>query len=432
MPSLFFADLVRERCVGTGSGALPLAGALAGHRRFADAVPEEASFHYAIAGVTHPGEWETGTGAIDGEGRLRRDGVAASSNGGAAVDFSAGVKTVALIAGAGWYAVTDAALADQDAALAGYEAALAGKQPLSTGHSSASAVEASDAVTVRRGGGWVNVPAAALVHQRSGGGFVCTGNLGVGEEAPGQRLVVRGSSAVDGSAPVAVEISDAQAGAAGWTNGAVFAALNFRSADNSVAGAGVRAQVAAAMPVSHGGATDLKLSATGSALLDRSVVLESTGRFRPGSDNSQPLGWTSSRWSTVHAATGAIQTSDAREKAWRGPADAAELRAARRMLGELGFFQWHDAIALKGTDAARRHFGVRAQAAWAIMAEEGLVDPLDADGAPGACPYAFLCHDRWQDADGEWHDRFGVRSDQLALFLVAALAAEMGLGEIAA
>jgi len=42
--------------------------------------------------------------------------------------------------------------------------------------------------------------------------------------------------------------------------------------------------------------------------------------------------------------------------------------------------------------------------------------------APGRTPYAFLCFDRWQDDAGGWHDRFGVRSDQLALFLIAALA----------
>lgn len=439
MPTIFFADLVRETSTGTGSGALVLNGAVAGHRRFADAVPGGASFHYSIAGVRHEGEWEVGTGGLDAEGRLRRDAVAASSNGGAPVVFSAGIKTVALTVGAGWLTATDgaltatgvtiaaqgAAIGAAQAAIAAHDSTLAGKQPISTGHAAATFVEAADSVTVRRGSGWVNVPATTLVHQRSGGGFVCAGNLGVGDDAPGQRLVVKGSSAVDGSAPVVAEIADTQAGAAGWTANAVFAALNFRSADGSVTGAGVRAQIAATMPVAHGGQTDLKLSASGVTLLDRAVVLESSGRFRPGTDNSQQLGGASQRWSTVYAATGTINTSDARDKHWQGAASAAEIRAARRIWGELGFFQWTDAIAAKGADAARRHFGVRAQAVWDIMADEGLVDPVGDDGRPGRTPYAFLCFDGWEDDAGVWHDRFGVRGDQLALFLIAGLASEI-------
>ena len=59
------------------------------------------------------------------------------------------------------------------------------------------------------------------------------------------------------------------------------------------------------------------------------------------------------------------------------------------------------------------------------MADEGLVDPIDGAGQPGSTPYAFLCFDRWVDADGVWHDRFGVRGDQLALFLIAGLASEV-------
>ncbi len=452
MPSLYFADLVRETSRATGTGPLVLGGAVAGHRRFADVVPGGASFHYSIAGVRHAGEWEVGTGTLDADGRLSRDVVAASSNSGAPVAFSSGVKTVALTVGAGWLTATDSALSAAAAgvaangaalaaagvtiaaqgvaigsaqgAIAALDGAIAGKQPISTGHGAATYVEASDSVTLRRGGGWVNGPASALVHQRSGGGFVCAGNLGVGDEAPGQRLVVKASSAVDGSAPVAVEIADTQTGAAGWTANAAFAAINFRSSDGSVSGAGVRAQIAATMPATHGGQTDLKFSVSNAALLDRSAVFDTTGRFRPGADNLQALGMSGFRWSALYAATGTIQTSDAREKLWQGAASAAERRAARRILAELGFFQWHDAIAAKGADAARRHFGVRAQAVWDIMADEGLVDAIGADGRPGRTPYAFLCFDEWIDAEGVAHDRFGVRSDQLALFLLAGLAAE--------
>lgn len=101
--ALFFADLVREASSGTGAGALVLSGALPGHRRFADAVPAGARFHYCIAGVTHPQEWEIGEGEIDGAGMLERAPLS-SSNGGGLVDFAAGLKTVALTVGAAWFA----------------------------------------------------------------------------------------------------------------------------------------------------------------------------------------------------------------------------------------------------------------------------------------------------------------------------------------
>lgn len=117
---------------------------------------------------------------------------------------------------------------------------------------------------------------------------------------------------------------------------------------------------------------------------------------RPETDNARTLGTAGFRWTTVFATTGTINTSDERQKTWRGPLTEAELRAARRIVAELGFFQWNDAIAEKGADGARYHFGVRAQAVWRIMADEGLVDPIGKNGAPGAARYAFLCFDAWE------------------------------------
>lgn len=103
MADLFFADLVRETSTGTGTGALPLGGAMPGHRRFADTVPAGTRFHYAVAGVSYPAQWETGEGELSPGGALLRTPLA-SSAGGATVDFSAGVKTVTLTVGAAWFA----------------------------------------------------------------------------------------------------------------------------------------------------------------------------------------------------------------------------------------------------------------------------------------------------------------------------------------
>src|SRR3546814_10603841 len=47
-------------------------------------------------------------------------------------------------------------------------------------------------------------------------------------------------------------------------------------------------------------------------------------------------------------------------------------------------------------NAARYHFGARAQRVWSICAEEGLVGAIKKSG-PGAAPFAFLCYDKWKD-----------------------------------
>lgn len=125
--TLFFADLVREFSSAAGAGDFALGGAVPGHRRFGDVVPAGRRFGYAIAGVTHPNQWETGEGELGSEGALVRS-PSASSAGGGLVAFSAGLKTVALTVTADWFTSHeegggDVAIGD----VAGLEAALGGK-----------------------------------------------------------------------------------------------------------------------------------------------------------------------------------------------------------------------------------------------------------------------------------------------------------------
>lgn len=468
MPSLFFADLVREHCHEGGAGALTPAGALPGHRAFADAVPADTPFHYAIAGVAFADEWEVGTGRIDGAGRLVRDSVAASAAGGAAVDFTPGLKTLALTVGAGWFAA-------RDASAAAVETALGGKQPLSTLHAGAATGTAGDLITVRRGEGWVNIPIASFAYQGAGGavttggplacpagnaaapalsfaGDANTGLFNAGPDAIGfalggserARMTATGFG-LGTSMPYARIELVAPASATGLALGAAAGATNlgleFYGLMDSVPPAQTRGFVAIGNS-GVGVAGDLLLAPrssaaasirflTGSAGAVERWRITAAGALQPGSDNVYDLGAASMRVRTIYAATGAINTSDARDKAWRGPLDAAERRAAQRIAGELGFYQWLDAVAEKGAGAARLHFGVRAQAVWAIMAEEGLADPVgDEEGADGI-RYAFLCRDEWQDADGV-QTRFGVREGQLALFLIAGLEARIAALEAAA
>ncbi|KQO07861.1 hypothetical protein ASF09_07830 [Sphingomonas sp. Leaf242] len=177
-------------------------------------------------------------------------------------------------------------------------------------------------------------------------------------------------------------------------------------------------------------------------------TVQAAGHFAAAVDNVYSLGTPALRASVLYAGTGIINTSDEREKTWRGAMTRAERLAARAIVAELGFYQWNDAIAGKGGADARYHYGARAQRVWAIMAEHGLVDPLDADGRPGSAPYAFLCYDQWDDVmedvmtercgppeRGKGMDyvktgervalpagnRFGLREGQMTLFLLGAL-----------
>ncbi|AMG73261.1 tail fiber domain-containing protein [Sphingopyxis granuli] len=581
MPTPFFADLVRELCHEGGTGPLTPTGAVPGHRRFAGAVPADTEFHYAIAGIAQPGEWEVGTGRLDAAGRLVREAVAASSDDGGRVDFAPGLKTLALTVGAGWFTAHDAAVAALDAADDDLAVAIAAKQPLSTAHPAATTGADDDLMTVRRGAGWVNIPLAALVRRGA------DGHVGIGTANPAQLLELAGGSprmrivpaaseqtggieiVTDGAHEASFtargstgELNIAAGRAPGWggnirfftdttekmrltaagrlllggaadnymlniasgaasrgivadfnTNGHVGALISFTQAGitnncfgtipgtgdfgwyvnrNGVADgvllmrltaagslgigtdtAAVRLHVKSSGEImrlettaargsgngflsfydpsgrkgyfGYGGTSEtifLMNEENGNIEFGTNAVsrwyVESAGHFTPVADNAYDVGWSAGRVRNLHLASNPIVTSDMREKAWRGAASAAELAAAKRIASELGFYQWNDAVAEKGAEGARLHFGVRAQAVWAIMAGEGLVDPIDA-GADPTSRHAFLCWDRWaeeRDAEGRIvraaGERFGIRPDQLALFLIAAQEARLAALEAAA
>jgi hypothetical protein len=89
--ALVFRDRVRETTTTTGTGTVTLAGAVSGFQTFS-AIGNSNTTYYVIAGGT---EWEVGVGTYTASGTtLSRDTVLASSNSGAAVNFSAGSKDV--------------------------------------------------------------------------------------------------------------------------------------------------------------------------------------------------------------------------------------------------------------------------------------------------------------------------------------------------
>jgi hypothetical protein len=89
--ALVVKDRVQETSTTTGTGTFTLAGAVTGFQAFS-VIGDGNTTYYAIVGGA---EWEVGLGTYTSSGTtLSRDTILESSNGGTAVNFSAGTKNV--------------------------------------------------------------------------------------------------------------------------------------------------------------------------------------------------------------------------------------------------------------------------------------------------------------------------------------------------
>ncbi len=135
-----------------------------------------------------------------------------------------------------------------------------------------------------------------------------------------------------------------------------------------------------------GGSSPLPLALSIGIAASWNVDNASPYAFRPGADNTQPLGTASFRASVIYAGTGTINTSDAREKTPVRGLTAAEIEASKQLAKEIGAYRFLSAVAEKG-DAAREHIGMTVQRAIEVMEAHGL-DPFG---------YGFICFDSWQE-----------------------------------
>lgn len=94
-----FVDLVRSYSATVGTGSFELGAAVNGYLGFGEAVQVGDRFYYSAIGVDKPAEREVGRGTLLADGTIAREPI-----GGALTDFTAGVKSIALVAAAEWFA----------------------------------------------------------------------------------------------------------------------------------------------------------------------------------------------------------------------------------------------------------------------------------------------------------------------------------------
>ena len=91
--ALVVKDRVRETTTTTGTGTITLGGAATGFQSFS--VIGDANTTFYTIQLSNTNEWEVGVGTYTSSGTtLSRDTILESSNGGTAVNFSAGTKDV--------------------------------------------------------------------------------------------------------------------------------------------------------------------------------------------------------------------------------------------------------------------------------------------------------------------------------------------------
>jgi Chaperone of endosialidase len=354
MPNLFLADMVRELSSSTGTGAFTLDGAAPGHRGFAAAVPINATFPYAICGVSDESQWETGEGTLSATGQLIRS-PKDSSAGGALVNFGAGLKTVALSVGAHWYTARDSIDGHNHAigAVTGLTAQLADKASLAAALAATNFVQATDKLSLMRGNDqWALTGDHIMARRAAAGPFVAQGDV-----------TVEGTGRFGAGAAKFITHSDSTY--SGWYNGATL------QSNEAI----------------FGGVGSLHFVANGTM-----QMILGPGYLYPTTDNTKLFGLPSLRWAVVYAGTGSINTSDERKKADIGPIPDDWLDA-------WGDVEW---CRFRFNDGKRWHVGLIAQRVHAAFAARGL-DAFDI----GLC-----CFDAWPEQRGPMFDAKGNITDQ--------------------
>lgn len=357
-------DRVQETSTGTGTGALTLAGAVSKFRAYS-AVLSNADTCVCLIEHNSAAEWEVSLCTYaSGGNTLTRSTIYASSNGGSLVNFSAGTKTISLVAAASKQVVM---APDGSATIDG---TLTVTYPIQSvfGYGSLTVLEALGGAGFR----WASANDATARLQKTADGFATSSTP----------IFVSSAGKIgfnDTLTPIArVQITQADGtfsfGISGTSKGIRFSHdtsySRIEGVDHTL---GVSQQ-----PIQIDGSIVQLLTAN----TVRWYLDAATGGFFGGLDNAYPLGGPSNRASVVYAGTGTINTSGSDAKRHIGEANDAEKRAAARIKASPRKYKFADAVEAKG-DAARWHIGYVAEDVRDALAAEGL-DPWS---------YGFMCAD---------------------------------------
>lgn len=175
------------------------------------------------------------------------------------------------------------------------------------------------------------------------------------------------------------------------------------------------------------------------------VSISTAGALLPNTTNTQDVGSSSLRWTSIFLVNAPNVSSDSRLKTEPRQLRDAEFKAASAIARLPAVWRWIHRVhgdencEPEGRDA-RKHFGPTVQAAIAVMEAHGL-DPF---------AYSFICYDEWEAQPEQWHewpneldddgnvireagrellqpareagDRYSFRKEELLCFLVAAMA----------
>lgn len=412
MTDIFFADLICETSQSIGTDDFMLDGPIAGHRSFADNVPNGRRFYYRISGGD---AWEVGEGRIDEGGLIRAPIV--SSNNNMLVDFLEGRKTVHLTVSAAWFEM------QQNKALPAHNHAMQNVDGL------------TDILAAKQDAGdYANAAHSHDINNISGLGNIAFSDhsISIGHNINKDGYAVENGVSLDLSgiitggfgaqgAPTTGDwdgINSARSGSGlhlmrpGYTNSPAGSNLLYAFGYEYLTKDGRGNMTQFAIPYFDGsGFYGLRFRFNQNWSPWRAILVEGPNGIKPSQDGVMNLGASNRRFGTIFATSGSINTSDENDKLDIGEIPNVWLDA------------WTDVdwARFKFKTGKRWHLGLVAQKVHAAFARHGI----------DAFEIGLCCFDKWDaqyeqplDQDGhpteisnpkltqEAGERWGLRYDE--------------------
>ena len=255
--------------------------------------------------------------------------------------------------------------------MTGLQAALDSRQPVSTGHGSATLIDAADQITVRRGSGWVNVPGSAVLARDANGNVA----LGTGGAAAQSRIDVQSAAGIwhqirlsAGQPSSACYMGAVNMAVGSWMFDAAYYGTSLQWMPVHTVASGIRMVAGEVLLCGNSGLT------VGALYAPTTLMAAGAASVRPGTDNVRSLGTAGARWTQLFAATGTIATSDRETKRdieaipddWLDAWSGVDWRRFRFVDGQ----RWHTGLVAQEVHEAFARLGLDATAIGLICIDE--------------------------------------------------------------